>query len=258
MFGRRRTAPPWVGRVALAALLCAPPAWRVAERLLALKSAEAPETIEALRNERDALKRELSAIASEAFLPTLNDPEGSWRTMRADVLPLSDPSPARSSLWVKCRGGRPAPRDSAVFSGTALLGRVVRAHGILALAQVQTLLDPAFRVRFSAAKGSGMLRGTGREAEDGFPLLEVLHLDAGSELAPGETVFTEGHDGVYPPGLVVGRVEPEPPSARGEARALVRAGARAADAFRVEIAIDARREAVGEIQGGNPPTRRKP
>ncbi|MGQ9591544.1 MAG: hypothetical protein ACUVYA_14770, partial [Planctomycetota bacterium] len=108
MFGRRRTAPPWVGRVALAALLCAPPAWRVAERLRAARPAPDAETLEALRNERDALARELSAIASEAFLPTLNDPEGSWRTLRADVLPLSDPSPARSSLWVKCRGGRPA------------------------------------------------------------------------------------------------------------------------------------------------------
>lgn len=254
MYARRPGAGSWLAQLAWALLLCLPPGVRLVLGLWPRTVPGDPETLEALRNERDALARELSAIASEAFQPTLNDPEGTWRRVPADLIPLGDPSPIRSALWVKCRGGRPAPPDSVAFAGSALLGRVVRSWSHLALAQVQTLLDPGFRVRFSGTKSAGMLRGTGKDV-DGYPILEVLYLDGDCQFAPGEALYTEGRDGVYPPGLLIGRVESSP--AAGGARTRVRAALKIPETSRFEIAVDARREALVQMPESDSSARRR-
>jgi hypothetical protein len=71
------------------------------------------------------------------------------------------------------------------------------------IVRLQTLLDPDFRVRFWTEGATGMLQGTGRQ-RDGHPVLEILYLSESAVLRPGAPVVTEGNDGVYPPGVVIG------------------------------------------------------
>jgi rod shape-determining protein MreC len=84
----------------------------------------------------------------------------------------------------------------------------MRSHSGLAVARVMTPLDSKFRVRVRREGSSAMLWGTGK-TRDGRAVLEIKHLVAAAELKPDDAVFTEGNDGVFPPGILVGRVAEE-------------------------------------------------
>ena len=152
-----------------------------------------------------AAERDLRALdvtlVSEEYEPVL-----------ARVLAL-DPVTNRHALLVGIRSRKPVPTDiTAITADHRLLGRVLDVVDPLlasvgfAVAQIQTLRDKAFRVRFVAGEMRGLAAGTGETTKDGHPLLEILFLDGHRQLEDGEVVRTDGTGGVFAPGIPIGAV----------------------------------------------------
>jgi cell shape-determining protein MreC len=191
-----------------AGLLAFPPGVRLGMHLLREERQVDPSELKKLQIELEAARDELRREKTAREMSGLDRLDGQYRLVAGKVLPVSDPSPERSILWVHVGEGLPAPEDTAAVWGKALVGRVYRAYGRLPLLRVQTLLDPGFRVRFRHQEAAGMLWGTGRKWK-GHPVLEIRHLAESAELKPGEPVFTDGNDGIYPEGILIGHLAEE-------------------------------------------------
>ena len=144
----------------------------------------------------------------------------------ARLLPLRDPSTSRNSRFVGIRGATPVPADTPpITPDYHLFGRVVEvltppsgsgpsgsgpsgSGYYFAVAQIQTVLDPSFRVRFVAGDATGLAGGTGATTDDGHPLLEIIFLEGSRNLTEGEVIVTDGAGGVYAPGIHIGSVTP--------------------------------------------------
>lgn len=128
----------------------------------------------------------------------------------ARVLPITDSSPMRESFWISASDAGRLQRDMPVVTRDGVLAG--RIDGTLAgrpLGRVQSILDRGFRVRFRHGDAWGFLQGTGEVDEaTGRPLLDIRHLSTNVRFEAGEPVFTEGNDGRYPPGIVIGRLVP--------------------------------------------------
>jgi hypothetical protein len=138
--------------------------------------------------------------------------------LRAEVVHLADLSPRRSGFWIWAEGFQGATTRSAVVYRETLVGRVERIWADRGVAQVQTLRDQYFRVRFRYGEAKGFLFGTGRVDGSGRPLLEIRHLGVETGFREGERVFTDGDDGWFPAGLPIGtlvRSSPEGAEGRG-------------------------------------------
>jgi len=193
--------------VLVALILAAPPCVRLGLHVFSVPGGAAgPDSDEtaALRAKLEAAREELRIANLDLAARDLGHSLPSYRIVLAESLPIEDPSPRRNSLWVSCRGATLVPDGTPAIAGEALAGRVASAHGALHLARIETLLDPAFRVRFRKEGASGMLWGTGHVSSGGKPILELRHLSEAAALAPGEPVYTEGGDGVYPEGILIG------------------------------------------------------
>ena len=136
-----------------------------------------------------------------------------YSTVLADPLRLADPSPGRSALWVVPRQPIESGYGGCAHANGQLMGRLRPQSVIDASAgtvQIQTVLDVGFRVRFRCATDDGaihgMLSGTGRRDAQGRPLLRVEHLSLVGDLPSNRWLMTAGGDGVYPPGLRIGKV----------------------------------------------------
>ncbi len=70
-------------------------------------------------------------------------------------------------------------------------------------ATVQLIIDrsAAVAVRTERTRSEGIALGNGDDT------LRLEYLSATADLAEGDTVVTAGIDGVYPPGLAVGRID---------------------------------------------------
>ena len=143
---------------------------------------------------------------------------GRYRAFTARVLPFEDPSPGRATMWLwvtpDASGSDGPVADGVVVSAGALVGRLRKVPLTDRIVQVETLLDPGFRVKFRCGDTVGILRGTGhrRQGPDrqangrDLPLLEAHHLTPQGSLPAGALVVTAGDDGVYPRGVVVGTI----------------------------------------------------
>lgn len=141
-------------------------------------------------------------------------PGEEYKAVLARVLPMGDPSAGRSTLFVGVRSRSPVPIDiTAVTVDHRLLGRVVDvlnpplgSEGF-AVARVQTLLDPSFRVRFVAGETRGLAGGSGETTDDArYVVLEIIWLEDPRELEEGETLYTDSAGGVFAPGIPIGSV----------------------------------------------------
>jgi hypothetical protein len=253
------------GHLLLAALLALPPCLRVGIHLWSGAKGPAvhPELMDAARKE--AAERGLDPASIRPIDLDFEDPAGRYRAVPADAIPFSDTSPSRHVIWAVTRGGAKDPpqlegnvatpggaapdvfpgevvTDTAAVSRGALVGRVIGVYPELGLARIQTMRDPGFRVRFSTDTGTGMLRPAGSD-RDGDLLLEPLYLSPGCELVIGTPVLTAGNDGVYPPGVVIGRVEGADGPAGGDGdedpgRLMVRAALRPDEVIHMALAVD--------------------
>ena len=196
-------------------------------------------------------RKELQLVTSAAGI--LYDPAGGpgdraaarYRVAIADVLPFSSSSTADRTFCVSFYGLPEMRKDTTALSGDLLVGRLVNLAPGSRIGIIQGVLDPLFRSRFRCGEDSGMLWGTGRTDAEGFPLLEVHHLEKPPSFAVGQAVLTEGGDGVYPPGCMVGHILEMP----GEKtpHSIVRSAVRMETLRQVILLEDMTKEALARI-----------
>ena len=115
--------------------------------------------------------------------------------------------------------------NNAVISDKGyLLGMVVEADATSC--KVMTILHPSFNAAgvVSRTRENGILNGSTTYAADG--LCTLTNLERSTETRAGDQVITTGLGGVFPPDLLVGRVQEVVPEASGKSSiAVVRPGA---------------------------------
>jgi rod shape-determining protein MreC len=127
-------------------------------------------------------------------------PHLAWKTTAADVV-AGSLSPDFRAITIDKGLGDGLALDMPVISSAGVLGRVAIPAG--GTSTVQLIIDrsAAVAVRTDRTRTEGIALGNG----DGTLRLE--YLSATADVVQGDTVSTAGIDGVYPPGLAVGRVE---------------------------------------------------
>ncbi len=230
----RRDEPSGGVTLLLAFLLVVPPAGTVLYRELGHRlvetggEASATDEIGALRQECFRLESELDHARrriEKLERWRVEQPSTVARVVR--VLPISDPSPQRHALWVACRANRRLPADAVLVSERALVGCVARgpagggrptpvtaqpgpdeafALGGVSLARVQTVLDSEFRIRARTGSVAGFVKGTGDADASGRPFLIFDLLDSDAPIKRGDRIYTDGGDGSYPSGLLIGEI----------------------------------------------------
>jgi len=123
-----------------------------------------------------------------------------WKTTGAEVV-AGSLSPDFRAITIDKGLADGVARDMPVINSDGVLGRV--AQPVRDTSTVQLLIDrsAAAAVRTERARAEGIALGNG----DGTLRLE--YLSATADVAEGDSVVTAGIDGIYPPGLGVGRVE---------------------------------------------------
>ena len=123
-----------------------------------------------------------------------------WKTTGADVV-AGSLSPDYRAITIDKGFGDGIARDMPVINAAGVLGRVALPAGNTATVQLIIDRSAAAAVRIDRTRTEGIALGNG----DGTLRLE--YLSATAEIAEGDTVVTAGIDGIYPPGLDVGRIE---------------------------------------------------
>lgn len=100
------------------------------------------------------------------------------------------------------RGSRDGvARDSPVVAPNgALVGRIVRVSPWTSTVQLITDPESAVGVRDVRSRAVGVLHGTGG------PVLEMAYVPSLEDVEEDDLIVTSGDDGLYPPGIEVGRV----------------------------------------------------
>ncbi|MBI4582462.1 MAG: hypothetical protein HY717_00315 [Planctomycetes bacterium] len=242
---RSRSQPsPWL-TFFLGGVLLIPPlahvGWREWRRRRLDPEAHLAKRVEDLERELASAQKQLALRERE--LEVLSEwkrqkPEFAPRAAR--VLPLADPSPRRHALWISCGEDGRIHRETPVVQGGALVGQVDWAVPGRPFVRVQTISDPYFRIRFRYRDAWGFLSGTGESKGGDRPLLEIQFLGAEVHFQEGDKVFTDGKDGIYPDGLLIGElVAAQPgknPSGKGDFR--IRAAISPADLKEVILLVD--------------------
>lgn len=154
-----------------------------------------------LKQENALLRRDLERFrAREEMHAYLSRARGRVRIARVVSL---DPLSFKSSLVIDQGRRAGVKKDMSVLDRFGrLVGRVVDPVTPTEAA-VQLITDEASGVGvvIEGEKGVGVLSGDGT---GGCRLKYILSITTG--IAPGDEVFTSGFDGIFPPGLSVGRV----------------------------------------------------
>jgi len=166
---------------------------------------------EALRGRASALEVELERqrrMAEEAVrLRELLDLQAvlPYPTVAAEVL-SRDVTPWFRSVTIGKGSADGVGLNAAVVSPSGVVGRVIGVGP--RAARVQLLLDREAGVGALLEKSrvNGVCAGQVGFADQGQSDLVMRYVPALAEVGPGERVLTSGLDGIYPKGLVIGRV----------------------------------------------------
>lgn len=169
---------------------------------------EIGEQNEYYRSEIDRLQSEFVRLKeleleNEALRRLLSLKE---QTQPGELLPVrvtaSDVSPLLQSITVDRGANDGVRKDMPVVTWKGLVGRVVRANATTAKVLLLTDVNSSASVRIQDpdSRATGLARGR----SDGALLLE--HVPQQERLLPGQMVITSGLGGVFPGGLVVGRI----------------------------------------------------
>ncbi len=90
--------------------------------------------------------------------------------------------------------------DSAVISGEGVVGRTVLVSRHDSQVQLISNPDSSIGVMLESTRSPGILKGTGTET------LDLHYLSNSERIVPGDRVLSSGLDGIYPKGILVGRV----------------------------------------------------
>ena len=127
-------------------------------------------------------------------------PTLSWKTTGAEVV-AGSLSPDYRAITID-KGLRDGiARDMPVLNGAGVLGRVALPAGDTSAVQLIIDRSAAVAVRVERTRTEGIALG------DGEGLLRLEYLSATADITQGDVVVTAGIDGVYPPGLAVGRID---------------------------------------------------
>jgi len=91
--------------------------------------------------------------------------------------------------------------DMAVISPAGVVGRVVKPGRKASKVQLLVDRNAAAGARVERTRAEGIVLGTGEDT------LRMEHVSPTADLAAGDVVVTSGTDGIYPKGLVIGRIE---------------------------------------------------
>jgi rod shape-determining protein MreC len=96
-------------------------------------------------------------------------------------------------------------KDMVVLSPQGLVGRVIDVGSTWA--KVISIIDPnsAVSAMIERTRDVGIVRGTSDVETEG-PRCGMYHLPYDNDLVPGDTVLTSGLGGVFPKGIVIGKV----------------------------------------------------
>jgi rod shape-determining protein MreC len=161
---------------------------------------------EALREENGKLRGEVVGLAearseNDRLRRLLHYQEASpGPKVLARVLGVN-PDPNRLTLRIDRGEGDGVRRGQAVVTTDGVVGQVLRATA--SAADVLVVFDPNCRLggRIQRTRARVGVAGAGDEQA-----LKLEYLLRTEDLEEGDLVLTSGTDGVYPPGLVVGRV----------------------------------------------------
>jgi rod shape-determining protein MreC len=126
-------------------------------------------------------------------------PHLTWKTTGADVV-AGSLSPDFRAVTIDKGLSDGVARDMPVINSAGVLGRVALPAGNTATVQLIIDRSAAAAVRVDRSRAEGIALGNG----DG--MLRLEYLSATADVVEGDTVATAGIDGIYPPGLAVGRV----------------------------------------------------
>jgi rod shape-determining protein MreC len=112
--------------------------------------------------------------------------------------------------------------DRGEVDGVALNAPVISAHGVVGrvievgpqAARVQILLDKSsgVGVRIERSRITGVVTGKAGYGDAAGGDLDLMYVPALADVVVGDVVVTSGLDGIYPKGLVVGRVRSVAPA----------------------------------------------
>jgi rod shape-determining protein MreC len=122
-----------------------------------------------------------------------------YRTLGARVIART-PSFLANVIYID-RGVKDGVKiDAPVLSGDGIVGRIVLASGHQSQVQLITNPDASVGVMLEQARTPGVLRGSGD-----IPM-DLSYVNNTEQVAVGDIVLSSGLDGIFPKGLVVGKV----------------------------------------------------
>jgi rod shape-determining protein MreC len=116
--------------------------------------------------------------------------------------------PARTTFRDLARGrmialvtlDRRIPADTPAVASTGVIGRVIRSEG--RRCWIELITHPVAAVAIQTSDGRVQGLAVGADTGD----LEIQFIPRQAQLLRGDELVTSGADGIYPPGLAVGRV----------------------------------------------------
>ena len=147
--------------------------------------------------QRGMLERARGFTSLDAEAMGLGEP------VSAEVVGVSA-SPLDRTVTVNRGSRHGAERDSPVMAATGLIGRVVTVGPAISQVELLSSSTAAVAVITSSSRTRGVVRAAdGDDATDGYRLHFV---PVGQPVEVGEEVISSGLDGMFPKGLLVGRV----------------------------------------------------
>jgi rod shape-determining protein MreC len=157
--------------------------------------------LETLLQERSHMARETERLRDILGLREILP----LRTQVATVI-SRDGVPWFRSLTIDRGTGSGVRLNAPVMSTTGVVGRVIAVGPQAARVQVLLDRDSGAGVFIERTRVSGVVSGQVLQPEAGTEELVLKYVPERAEVVAGDVVVTSGTDGIYPKGLVVGRV----------------------------------------------------
>jgi len=90
--------------------------------------------------------------------------------------------------------------NAPVISGDGVIGRTALVSGYQSQVQLITNPDASIGAMLESSRSAGVLKGTGD------PLLDLNYIGNTEQIAIGDVVLSSGLDGIFPKGLLIGKV----------------------------------------------------
>ena len=173
---------------------------------------------EGLTSENEQLKTQVSDLQEELFRTRLNDIEleelrnlssslnaellgQTYQLKAANIISYSG-NQSVNLFTVDVGSEAGVERDTIVVNGDGLIGRVVDTNK--GSSTILAIIDEANKIGFEVVNGSTKYIGVCEGSGDGILIGEILDEDA--DVAEGASVTTSGIGGIYPQGLMIGKV----------------------------------------------------